>query len=401
MKYFRPILGLTICLLAYLWANQIYAYFYGITIADQLGLILIIALCVFFLTKIKHRIPTNPWIVTGTGFLSPFLVYPIISELIHTSDYSWVVVPAFLVMASAAIVLQERIIQYGIVLAGFLGVFLVPYDFVEIQMRFYDRLEGVIETRQGSAQLVSWKNDSWLYYNGQLQYATLDKKMFQEAYVRPIMQFSEEGERVLLVGGDNGMVEDELSRIGRSVDLTILPMDKEFHRWVRDEHRTSIVHYTRKKVHFDEDFFHYLDSNQRAYDIIIVDLPDPVNLDYLQYYTLEFYALCNNALKEDGFLVTQTGDLFKNSQKVFDAWETVRQSGFEILPYQCQVPTVGHWTWVVGSKSQNATAMKTVLSSIEAQDTEWWNQEAMHYMMSFGKQTYFSTTPPVVVRLNE
>jgi len=268
-------------------------------------------------------------------------------------------------------------------------VFFIPYDFQEEQLKFYDRVESSIETRLGEAQIVRWKNDFWMYYNQQLQFSTIDKHLYQEAYVHPVMQFVAAGSEVLLIGGDNGAVEDELSKFENTISLTQLTLDPVFYDFARSNASIPSRKFEEKIVK-QKDVFRFLSQGEDFFDLIIIDLPDPTNVEYAQYYTMEFYLLAYQRLKSSGLLITQSGDTNRKGNEVQKIWNSIAEVGLNVLPYQCQIPSIGQWSWVIGSKEMSSEEMRSNLSDIASTSTIWWNQEAMDLMLASGKQSFFS-----------
>lgn len=397
MKVSQWLIASITLILAFGWAIQLHEYFYGLVFADYVSLAATIIASSLLLKKLAIKLENWP-ISTFLGLVSlPFIFYLFIYHSVVLSPYSWLLIHLFLALATLGVraLIHSKLLFPSSIAFGL--VFLFPFSFQKEQLRFYDRLESSVETRHGEAQIVQWKGDYWMYYNGQLQFSTVDKHMFQEAYVQPIMQLAGENSEVLLIGGDNGMVESELSKF--SVSLTILPIDPEFHSFSRESTNIPFQPASDKTIIEEANAFHFLLEHVDQYDVVIIDTPDPLSLDYQQYYSQEFYQLINSSLREDGFMVTQSGDLFKNGISVERIWNSVEESGFYILPAQSQIPTIGHWSWVIGSKESTAYEMKMVLTNVETEETIWWNQEAADLMFSFGKN-YFSNGTTATNTLN-
>ena len=390
-------MGIFSLVIAFSWANKLHFYFYGIVVADRVSLAATLVVSLLLLKKIAFKLERWPLMIFVCLISLPSLLYWILNEMVVVSQYSWLLIHLFLVITAVGIrsLMLSRLLYLSPVALGM--VFFFPFNFQKEQLRFYDRLESSIETRHGEAQIVKWKGDLWMYYNNQLQFSTVDKHMFQEAYVQPIMQFADENSKVLLIGGDNGMVESELSKF--SISLTILPIDPEFHSFSRTSTSIPFNDVADKRSIEKKDVLSYLSEQINQFDIVIIDTPDPLSLDYKQYYSKEFYGLVSNSLKKDGFMVTQSGALFKNGISVQRIWNSVEESGFYILPAQCQIPTIGHWSWVIGSKDKTPDQMKETLSKVKDQSTVWWNQEAADMMFSFGKN-YFGNETTAVNTLN-
>lgn len=389
MKAFRRIISLLVLGLAFLWSSKVHDYFFGVTSADQVGLLIaFIAGLVLFDRFSFEENQTKPLLIGSIWLVVLFTMHPIVSRLILFTDLSWLVIYLFVILTSFCLIyLFQTKFVFCIPLA-LIVVFFIPYEFKQEQLQFYDRVESSIETRKGEAQVVRWKEGFWLYYNKQLQYSTLDKHLYQEAYVQPVLQLIGKGSKVFLIGGDNGIIEDELTKFEGEVSLTLLGLDSEFHEFARGIDGIPLKQFAEKEEVFGTGVFDYLDQNPNQFDLIIIDVPDPVNLDFSQYYTVELYELVDRALTEEGFLVTQSGDFYKNGVKAQQIWNSIAKVGMNVLPLQCQIPTIGQWSWAIGSKDQSVAEMKRQLSKIKPTTTKWWNQDAANLMLSFGKD-YF------------
>jgi len=55
----------------------------------------------------------------------------------------------------------------------------------------------------------------------------------------------------------------------------------------------------------NEDAFTYLAKDDKTYDIIIADFPDPRNVSLAKLYSKEFYNLVYRRLSSDGIFTTQ------------------------------------------------------------------------------------------------
>lgn len=382
-----------------MWAVKIYDYFFDLGSQDRIGLIFSMLIALVLGLKIQQFWKTKyNWLVLIFTLSIPFFIYPIISNLILVTDLSWVFVHLFLVLTMISVILLGKSKVLFLLPVSYCAVFFIPTDFQDEQSQFYDRVESSIETRYGGAQIVRWKNDFWMYYNQQLQFSTIDKHIYQEAYVQPVMQFVKGGSEVLLIGGDNGAIEDELSKFENTISLTQLTLDTAFYAFARSN--TSIP--SRKfeeKIVKEEDVFRFLSESEDFFDLIIIDLPDPTNVEYAQYYTMEFYRLAHQRLKKSGFLISQSGDTYRKGNEVQKIWNSISEVGLNILPYQCQIPSIGQWSWVIGSKEMSSEEMGTSLSDIDPTSTIWWGQEAMDLMLASGKQSFFSVETSEVNRL--
>ena len=105
-------------------------------------------------------------------------------------------------------------------------------------------------------------------------------------------------ERILLVSGGLGETLGEISKYHpKEVDyveldphLTAAAQELGF---IKEESFLNIINTDGRR---------YIKQNQKKYDAIILDLPDPDNFQINRFYTSEFFAYAKKALKEGGVL---------------------------------------------------------------------------------------------------
>ena len=138
------------------------------------------------------------------------------------------------------------------------------------------------------------------------------------------------------------------------------------------------------------DGFSFLIDEATYYDAIIIDLPDPKNVDINKLYTREFYELCHRHLRPYGVIVTQAGSPYYSTRAFRCIDKTIKAAGFQTLPIHNQVMSLGEWGWIIGSKHLASSEMKNKLhnASLEGMETRWLNPEAMLLLTSFGKDFF-------------
>ena len=375
------------------WSIRLHDFFYESTQADFTALILIAALTFSLSMAFAPSLKTTSAVLLSLFvFALPLAMYPLINYFITTGHWSHLLIYLLVAITAFSVV---TLVRSRLILAlpvPYLVILLLPFSFQRDQQKFHDRLNARLETRTGSMKQANWKNHSWVYYNGQLQYSTMDKHIYQEAYVHPVMQLvTGSTSSVLVIGGENGLVLEELNKYDSVKKITWLPQDSEYcQHTVKTK---GIKPGGSLSIAKTDDLFRYLSLNTlKKYDLIIMDLPDPSNIFTKQHYSKEFYTLCEQTLNSEGLIVTQSGDLYKDGSAVQRIQNTVEAGGFFILPYHCQIPTIGQWSWVIGSKTQDRAAMKLALSNAEEKvETTWWSPEAMQMMLAFGK--WFFSNP--------
>lgn len=149
-----------------------------------------------------------------------------------------------------------------------------------------------------------------LILDGKTQSTERDEHIYHEALVHPAMLSHPEPKQVFIGGGgEGGTLREVLAH--RSVELaTMIDLDPDVvnlcrtylpnhHQGSFDDPRTNLLH---------EDARGYLENTSDSYDVIILDLVDPLEGGTAALlYTQEFYSIAKARLNAGGVLVTQSG----------------------------------------------------------------------------------------------
>ncbi len=266
------------------------------------------------------------------------------------------------------------------------------------QRKFHDKVVYSAETPFQRIDVTAWKKHRWFYVNGINQFSSLDEWMYYEPMVHPVMQLAKDSRRVLILGGENGLIARELRKYPQLSQIDILPLDTAFftlaktHPEFVDINSGALSDSNIQLVSGDP--FRHLFASKATYDAIFVDLPDPTDLEINQYYTREFYTLCHDALSQNGYIVTQAGSPYYATKAFYAIGRTLAAAGFGVLPLHNQVLTLGEWGWSIGSKQESSEMLKDKARKLAFEEigTRWLNQEAMQMMMSFGKPYVIADT---------
>ena len=149
-----------------------------------------------------------------------------------------------------------------------------------------------------------------LVLDGKTQSTERDEHIYHETLVHPAMLCHPNPKEVFIGGGGEGGTLREVlahTSVERAtmvdLDPEVVALCKEYlpnhHRGSFDDPRTNLLH---------EDARAYLQNTSDFYDVIILDLVDPLEGGTAALlYTQEFYALAKARLNPDGVLVTQSG----------------------------------------------------------------------------------------------
>jgi spermidine synthase len=150
------------------------------------------------------------------------------------------------------------------------------------------------------------------------------------------------------------------------------------------------------------DAFQFLENNNLLFDVIIIELPDPNNVDLNKLYTKEFYFLCNKRLAKNGALITQAGSPYYASKAYYCIDKSMQAGGFNTLQLHNQILTMGEWGWIIGSKNLTTNQIKTKVTTTNYNqlNLKWLNNEASEGITLFGKPLVDTTNTSINTLFN-
>jgi spermidine synthase len=263
------------------------------------------------------------------------------------------------------------------------------------QKKYQDKIVYSEQTPYQRIIITQWKDDYWLYLNGNQQLCTRDEVMYHEPLVHPAMRLHPYPQNVLVLGGGDGCAVREVLKYP-SVELVhLVDMDKAMtdlgkEHPVLKEINNNSLHHDKVKI-INDDAYTWVNNSDMHYDVIIIDLPDPRSVELGRLYTFEFYRTCYRMLRPHGIVVTQAGSPYFATRAFLCVEKTMKKAGFNTAPIHNQVVTMGEWGWIIGQKSK--TGNDDVVERLKNLhfkdiDTKWINNEAMGLITSFGKDIY-------------
>ncbi|MBI3299932.1 MAG: polyamine aminopropyltransferase [Elusimicrobia bacterium] len=203
--------------------------------------------------------------------------------------------------------------------------------------------------------LTRWKDDMRLFLNGHLQFASRDEYRYHEALVHPGLGALRAPERVLVMGGGDGMAVREILKDPRVGSVTLVDLDPEMTRLFRDNDALASLNAgalrSPKVTIVNADAFQWLEDNEGPFDFMVADFPDPSNYSIGKLYSETFFTMARRRLAPGGSLVVQaTSPLFAR-RSFWCVERTMREAGFDTHPYHAYVPSFGEWGYVLGATS--------------------------------------------------
>ncbi|PCK10052.1 MAG: spermidine synthase [Alteromonadaceae bacterium] len=203
-----------------------------------------------------------------------------------------------------------------------------------------------------------------LYINGHLQLASNDEAIYHAMLVVPPLMASARHEKVLVIGGGDGMaVRDILSWQPKSV--TLIDLDPSMIQLFQGAHPSApawlsqtliglnrnALNDPRVEIKYGDAFkvVETLAESGNYYDVIIVDLPDPNHPDLNKLYSDYFYGKLQQILAADGAISVQSTSPYFAQKAFMAVGKTMASVGFNTRQYHTNVPSFGEWGWTIAT----------------------------------------------------
>lgn len=221
------------------------------------------------------------------------------------------------------------------------------------------RLEEVLytgQTKYQSAQVVRSRSFGLcLVLDGKIQSTEKDEFIYHEALVQPAMITHPGPEAVFIAGGGEGATLREAlchKTVKRAVmvdiDAEVTAISKKY----LPNHSRGAFEDSRTELHYT-DARDYLAKSKDKFDIIIIDLPDPIEEGpaYL-LFTREFYRIVHDRLTGNGLIAVQAGSASPTELLNLTAVCNTLKSVFPVVvPYTTYVPCFGGaWGFCIASR---------------------------------------------------
>jgi spermidine synthase len=230
-------------------------------------------------------------------------------------------------------------------------------DFLQLH-----RLDEVLytgRTKYQSAQIIRSRNlGICLVLDNKIQSSERDEFIYHEALVQPAMIAHPSPESVFIAGGGEGATLREALRhktVKRAVMVEIDDQVTALSKKYLPNHSHGAFEDSRTELHH-VDARDYLEKTKDKYDIIIIDLPDPIEKGPAALlFTQEFYRMVRERLTKDGLMAVQAGSASPTELLNFTAVNNTLKSVFSIVTqYANYVPCFGGpWGFCIASQKQN------------------------------------------------
>lgn len=304
---------------------------------------------------------------------------------------------------------------------------------ISLQQKLYeDPIKFTKITRY--QQLVMTENTKLgefrFYINGNLQFSSLDEAIYHENLVHPVMTLVPDHQRVLILGGGDGLALREILKYRDVREVVLVDLDPEMTTFCAanpimlqmndsslvnskvqvirsgavgdagtkraiyqemdqpDKRGLPVYEQTATVSVINIDADRFVEQIQGKYNVIIVDFPDPESVELAKLYSREFYLKLSRVLSENGMFVVQSTSPYHAKESFLCIGRTIVSAGFEALPYHDNVPSFGDWGYWLCWKSQiSEDKVRERIAAIDsfAVPTRYLTPEVFRRAMVFGK----------------
>ncbi len=274
----------------------------------------------------------------------------------------------------------------GMILAGSMVLGMIFADNIsnEIEGGLYqDRVILIEQTQYQKIVMTRHKDDVRLFIDGNTQFSTADEYRYHEALVHVPMNELDKREKVLILGGGDGMAVREVLKYDEVQHIDLVDLDAEMIRICSTNE--NIMKINQNSLLSDKltvhtmDAYEYLEECTDQYDLIIVDLPDPNSEVLNKLYSNVFYRMCGGVLSDEGVLVVQSTSPYYATDAFWCIHKTIESEGFQVKAYHLEVPAFGDWGFNMASRRELS---ENISFDVE---TRYLTEENVSALFCFGK----------------
>ncbi|MDY0001881.1 MAG: polyamine aminopropyltransferase [Polyangia bacterium] len=252
----------------------------------------------------------------------------------------------------------SKALPVGVMLA--LGALIVGLATTEQVIRLgeaeqYD--DDIILTRQTPYQrvvLTRWRDEVRMYLDGNIQFSSRDEYRYHEALVHPALSTIPNRDRILILGGGDGLGLREVLKYPDVKEVVLVDIDKTLvqlsstNKHLRKLNEEALS--SPKVKHVYRDAWAWLrEGTHGLFNAVLVDMPDPTSEKVAKLYSQGFYRMIRRHLAGDGAVAVQSTSPYFAPGAFWCIHETLKAAGFEVTPIRIHVPTFGEWGFNLAS----------------------------------------------------
>lgn len=278
----------------------------------------------------------------------------------------------------------------SVAILGIILVFLCTGNVIANKIENGLYRDDVILSKQTAYQkivMTKHKDDIRLFLDGNLQFSSIDEYRYHEALVHVPMMYAKNHNRVLILGGGDGLAAREVLKYNDVEEIVLVDIDKEMTDLCSNDKQISKLNNgslkSDKLTIINEDGYMYVQENQNKFDVIIIDFPDPNNESLNKLYTNVFYNYIKANLTENGVMVCQSTSPYYAKNSFWCINKTIKSQFNTVIPYHLQVPSFGDWGFNMAFNGNNEMKSLTI-------DTKYLNSGNIASLFVFGNDEIVS-----------
>jgi spermidine synthase len=210
--------------------------------------------------------------------------------------------------------------------------------------------------------------DIRMYLDEQLQFSSLDERIYHEAFVHIPMSLTQTHKRVLILGGGDGLALREVLKYSDVKNVDLVDLDSTVLHVARNVPELAALNnrafFDNRVQVYAQDALEYLKTNIKTYDIMIIDFPDPTNEVLANLYTVEVFKKLYNHLSDEGMIVCQSNSPEDSPEVFWSIGLTMDAAGFYTNGYHTLVPSFGDWGFQLGSKKNHSKGLSNITINV-------------------------------------
>jgi spermidine synthase len=204
-------------------------------------------------------------------------------------------------------------------------------------------------------QVISAK-DIRLYLNEQLQFSSLDERIYHEAFVHVPFTLGKSIQSVLVLGGGDGLALREILKYPNVKEVDLVDIDGKVVELAKQVPALAELNeqafFDKRVTEHIEDAKIFIGKNKKVYDVLVIDFPDPTNELLASLYAKELFEKFYSCLSDDGILVCQSNALDATPTVFWSIGLTLEQAGFHTKQYHTIIPSFGDWGFQLAAKNE-------------------------------------------------
>ncbi len=202
-------------------------------------------------------------------------------------------------------------------------------------------ISQTIESRYGEISVIRVRDQSSIYANGHLLFTYPDGPT-EEMNAHLPMTLHPSPSRILIIGGSAGILKEYLKYQIKHIDFIELDpkiVEVSLHLLTTQEDREAVKD-PRVRVVVEDGRRFIKGLHEQAYDLIVLNLPQPSTASINRFYTVNFFKEAKGALKRNGIIVlsmsqstgyigkrmqTASGSIYNSLKSVFSYVEVTAQ----------------------------------------------------------------------------